>query len=435
MASLQKTTDGRRVIQFVGIDGRRKTISPGRISAKDAAVLCSRIESLLDARIRNAAPPRDVSEWLAGVGDGLYRKLVKAGLAEPKASATLGDFTRAYIDGRHDIKASTRLNLERCRSYLLEHFNPQTPLRDVTEGDADDFRQHMVKAGRSENTTRRAIGRARQFFNAAKKRRLIDANPFEHLAASVRANRERFAYIDRETAQKVIDACPDAQWRLMFALARFGGLRTPSETLSLKWGHIDWANGRIVVPSPKTAHHEGKAQRRLPLFPELVPCLREVFEQAEPGEEYVITRYRDTAANLRTQLQRIIKAAGVQPWPKLWQNLRSTRETELAETFPGHVVCQWIGNSQPIAAEHYLQVTDEHFDRAVQGDVGTGTTAGRRAARALQQATAGRCRELQRPEPKPRSAAPCGSLQSGAIPCKSRGLLQVPPEGLEPSTR
>lgn len=30
-----------------------------------------------------------------------------------------------------------------------------------------------------------------------------------------------------------------------------------------------------------------------------------------------------------------------------------------------HVVCQWIGNSQAIAAKHYLQVTDEHFERAV----------------------------------------------------------------------
>jgi hypothetical protein len=28
------------------------------------------------------------------------------------------------------------------------------------------------------------------------------------------------------------------------------------------------------------------------------------------------------------------------------------------------VVCAWIGNSQPIAAKHYLQVTDEHFRRA-----------------------------------------------------------------------
>ena len=30
-------------------------------------------------------------------------------------------------------------------------------------------------------------------------------------------------------------------------------------------------------------------------------------------------------------------------WPKLFQNLRSRRETELAEQFPMHVVCSWIG--------------------------------------------------------------------------------------------
>ena len=35
-----------------------------------------------------------------------------------------------------------------------------------------------------------------------------------------------------------------------------------------------------------------------------------------------------------------------------------------------HVVCAWIGNSQPIAAKHYLQVTCEHFERASKPKVG-----------------------------------------------------------------
>jgi hypothetical protein len=78
----------------------------------------------------------------------------------------------------------------------------------------------------------------------------------------------------------------------------------------------------------------------------------------------IITRYRGDDTNLRTQLQKIIKRAGLTPWPKLWQNLRSTRQTELAETYPMHVVCQWIGNSQAVAAKHYLQVTDEHYLQA-----------------------------------------------------------------------
>ena len=62
---------------------------------------------------------------------------------------------------------------------------------------------------------------------------------------------------------------------------------------------------------------------------------------------------------------KIIRRAGLKPWPKLFQNLRSTRETELADQFPIQVVCDWIGNTEAIAAKHYLQVTEDHFARAV----------------------------------------------------------------------
>ena len=90
------------------------------------------------------------------------------------------------------------------------------------------------------------------------------------------------------------------------------------------WANIDWEKGRMTVRSKKTEHHEGKASREVPIFPELRPFLEEAWEQAQVGQEYVITRYRGNV-NLRTQLQRIIKRAGVAPWPKLWQNLRASR--------------------------------------------------------------------------------------------------------------
>ena len=123
------------------------------------------------------------------------------------------------------------------------------------------------------------------------------------------------------------------------------------------------------MQSPKAEHHVGGKSRVVPLFPELRPYLKEVWDQAEPGTQYVITRYRDTNSNLRTQLMRIIGRASLKPWPKLFQNLRSTRQTELEETFPSHIVCAWIGNSQRVAEKHYLQVTDEHYAKAVQNPV------------------------------------------------------------------
>lgn len=75
---------------------------------------------------------------------------------------------------------------------------------------------------------------------------------------------------------------------------------------------------------------------------------------------------RDGNTNLRTQLMRIIHKAGLKAWPKLFQNLRSTRETELAERFSLHLVTAWLGNSQLVATKHDLQVTDDPFEEATR---------------------------------------------------------------------
>ena len=183
---------------------------------------------------------------------------------------------------------------------------------------------------------------------------------------TVRANKAREYFVSLEDAVKVLEACPDHEWRLIFSLARFGGLRTPSESLSLRWNDVDWERCRLLVHSPKTEHHEGKETRWITLFPELREHLEVAFDCAPEGTEFVITRYRDGNQNLRTHMLRIIKRAGLKAWPKLFQNLRSTRETELAEIYPLHVVTAWLGNSQLIAAKYYLQVTDAHFDKAAQ---------------------------------------------------------------------
>src|SRR3954465_9085694 len=100
-------------------------------------------------------------------------------------------------------------------------------------------------------------------------------------------------FVSREDVQKVLDACPDVQWRLLFSLSRFGGLRCPSEHLMLKWADVDWDKNRLLVHSPKTEHHDGGDCRFVPLFPELRQLLLEAFAEAAEGTEYVITQCRD----------------------------------------------------------------------------------------------------------------------------------------------
>jgi hypothetical protein len=216
------------------------------------------------------------------------------------------------------------------------------------------------------------------------------------------------------------------EWKLLFALSRYGGLRCPSEHLALTWADIDWERDRIRVRSPKTEHHEGKDHRIIPLFPELRPYLLDALEQAEAGVPHVIARYRDCNANLRTQLNRIIERAGLTPWPKLFHNLRATRQTELAENFPLHVVCAWIGNSAAVAKEHYLQITDDHFTLALVEQSGKGAIVPRsmkaaqnpaqQASEIARKSSREAGAENEKPPVLPGVSVPCELLQSEGIP-------------------
>ncbi|MEE9128544.1 MAG: phage integrase SAM-like domain-containing protein [Phycisphaerales bacterium] len=182
MASSSNDPNGRRRIQFVGADGKRRAIRLGKVSQRQALAFKVKIEDLIAAKTASHTPSDETSRWLAALDDATYNKLHRVGLVPRRGSATLAAFTRSYIDGRADIKPSTRINMQRSRSYLLEHFVETTLMRDITEGDAEDFQQHMVRSGRADNTIRKAVGRIRQFFNAAKRRGLFHARTITHIS-------------------------------------------------------------------------------------------------------------------------------------------------------------------------------------------------------------------------------------------------------------
>jgi integrase len=148
------------------------------------------------------------------------------------------------------------------------------------------------------------------------KHELLTRNPFVGLAVNTRPNRTRDHFVTRDEAVKIIDACPDAEWRLIVALCRFAGLRCPTEVLALRWGDVLWDQHRMTIPNVKTGKTTDESFRTLPLFPEVRQHLEDVFALAPEGAEYVVTRYRDANANLRTQLARTARTAGVAMWDK-----------------------------------------------------------------------------------------------------------------------
>ncbi|HHH76270.1 MAG TPA: integrase [Phycisphaerae bacterium] len=425
MASIVTEKDGRRLIQLSPNENRKRPkIRLGKVSKREAEAFRGHIENLVRASSTSVAISQATADWLANLPDALRDRIETAGLIGPRdqrESLTLAEWLRKYIAGRTDVKASTIINYEQVERDLIRHFGQDRMLESITAGCAEDFRIRLKADGLAEGTIRRRCKRAKQFFMAAVKRKIIDQNPFADMKCGNSSNPERYYFIRPEDMQKVLDACPDVQWRLLFALARYGGLRMPSELLPLKWADVDFATMRFVVHSPKTAH-QGKAFRTVPIFPQLYPMLLEAFEEAEAGQENVITMNLSRGTNLRTQACRIIRRAGLEPWPKLFQNLRSTRETELAEEYPVQVVCEWIGNSPAVAAKHYLQVTDDHYKKAVQNPVHD----------PVQTAHVDGRQEMAAKRAKCVSGRNVKGWLKNASPCKSKGLHSMTPRGLEP---
>jgi hypothetical protein len=71
-------------------------------------------------------------------------------------------------------------------------------------------------------------------------------------------------------------------------------------------------------------------------------------------------------------------SASLTSWTKLFQNLRATRQTELEDSFPSHVMCAWLGNSQQVAKKHFFNVTEDHFGRATTDETSKKQNSNRR---------------------------------------------------------
>lgn len=367
MAALIQYKPGCFAVQFV--EGKKRpVIYLGPTDRRSAEVVRGQIEGLLRARNNGQALSASTIAWLGEIDREIHAKLAKAGLVAPRhaaAALSLAGFLDGYIKGRTDLKVRTRANLNQVRNGLVAHFGAGREISAITRGEIGDWHRKLKACGLARATIAMHVKKARQFFADAMDRKYLTDNPVRGLKAGGMANPDRFFYVPLLEIARVIEVCPNIEWKLIFGLARYAALRTPSETHALCWADVDWNKCRLTVRATKTEHHHGGGVRQVPIGPLLLPLLREAFEKAQVGAKYVIASHR--TINPSTGGARILERAGIERWPKLFQNLRSSCETDWTASFPLHVACGWAGNSELVAKKHYLQTTEKHFDAAVKG--------------------------------------------------------------------
>lgn len=448
-------------ITYYHKDGKRRFIKLGAEvpQKRIAQQIDTKIQLLAVAAATDTRPDPEVIKWVHNIGESLRQKLVDHGLVEPVVKMTLGELCERFVENYRDQKKpATVIKYEQVKCNLIDYpqFGSDVLIRKITQHDVEGWRTWLGKSSNrrdkkrsnlDENTVRRRTGIAKQFFTFAIESGWLEKNPFNGFACSVRANPEKQYFVSREEIDLALQWAPNAQWRAIIALSRYGGIRVPSELWRLTWDDVDLIGGTIKIRASKTEHHAGRGIRYLPIFPELRPFIEDLATLANPGVDTPLSdrvvklaRYKTknpTEANLRTTFLKILENAGVTPWLKLFQNMRATRQTELINFgYPLKDVCEWLGNSTAVAMKHYAMATQAQQAKAISELTGKmpdkGHTRGTHSP-ALEQNQ--RAAKKKRPESRngasEESVGTCVSLSVGAS--SSENVL-VGEEGLEPPT-
>lgn len=175
MARITRQSNGRKLIQFVAGDGRRKTIRLGKVPQRFVEEVRVRVEQLNVAMISRCPIDNDTANWVARLGDEMTAKLAAVGLIPERANQALEEFLKEYSIGRPDVKVATRTAYHCSAAHLIYFFGAKRNMREITEADADAFLVFLRTKPYALATIGRTIRHAKQFFRAAVRANLLCA--------------------------------------------------------------------------------------------------------------------------------------------------------------------------------------------------------------------------------------------------------------------
>ena len=362
--SVVRRKNGEKWVQ-IPFQGKKYTFRLGKCSLDAARYYETRVKRLAVCRDRAIPIDGELEQWLQQLGDGPTNELLKSNLIVADVRHVINQISvrslcdEYIVESYLRIKPSTLKNIEIALRNLTAFFGGNTLVSEISPDRVDDFRAYLDGEYAATTVTRR-IKRCRELFAWAVRQRYLESNPFAHLKNWTHTNPERQRLITEDESRAVLGAIDCAEIRAIFVFSRWGGLRVPSEVLPLVW---EWFQAdRFRVFSPKNERYERKRYRDVPLFPEIEEALADL----DQTTEHVISRRRQSRTAWDKAIRIAIKKTDVVPWPKMFNNLRSSRQSDLIGIYgyPIHVVCQWLGNSTAVAIEHYLQVPDDVYAQA-----------------------------------------------------------------------
>ena len=361
--STSKKNGTRRLMFQVGNGSSRCQIYLGRIPLKQAEAIRRRVEALIAAKRSNSAVDGETASWLSGIDSKLRDDLVKYGLAEPglaQLDLTLKELVDQFYASQA-VKPVTVAAYKQATGSLLAYMGEGMLVRRIDPQQMDGWHKSLHTAGLARATVTKRVNIAKALFGRAVNWGVVQSCPLRHIKRGSQVNPDKLHYVTSEVIDLVLPALPDDESRLVVLLARYGGLRCPTEAFALRWQDINFKGSVIKIRSSKLAGYGQKGVRDIPLD----PLLREALLKVGPGapEDRVALRVTSATTNMRKMLLTAVLRAGLTPWPRLFQNLRASCEMDWADWAGHHAAAAWIGHSLAISAKHYVRVRGDHFEK------------------------------------------------------------------------
>ena len=170
-------------------------------------------------------PDKAVTNWLTAAPAELQEKLAKVGLINVTKSKTCQELWDAFMKHKKpSVKPKTMKLYQWHRDKFFERFSHSELIENVTAERCLDWKAGLLTQQAVAGVAGIMKG-AKAVFDWAVELDWIRKNPMKKISIGSFVNRENDRVISMEEYAKLLDACPNQEWRTIIALARIGGLR------------------------------------------------------------------------------------------------------------------------------------------------------------------------------------------------------------------
>ena len=312
----------------------------------------------------------DTSEAIIGRAQGQHKPQMPS----------IAERLKRHLALNPDLQPITRRQYEIAVHKMVELVG-DTPIDEITRQDAQEYGLKLRECGEHRNTVSRRIQCLKRLYRLA----IEDyedvytfTNPFRKIPSqNKRPTEVNYRYVSLIEIRALItatDSTPRIQpqnrnaWKCLFALCRLAGCRR-SEALRAEWRDIDFNTQMIWVGNKKTADRlvNREGMRKVPLHPLLLDLLKQRFDEVGDVQD-VVVGFNRLSGNLHRTFKSICKAAGLEPWPDPYQNLRRSMVTDGHDAgVGGSDIENVFGHSVDVSRQYYLMQSAERTRELLWG--------------------------------------------------------------------